>query len=114
MPKEKGKRTNQKTEKLCGLSIQLKDNQKRLLQNCNDIIRFCSVGDTYQDIGENNRNRIEDRIVKTFYKQSGFIEDKLWEREIKTVILVERKSQVYSTKEKEYKTRHEKTLYFTK
>ncbi len=95
------------------LIIQLKDNQKGLLQNCNDIIRFCPVDNTFQNAGEKSRNRIEDRTVKVFYKQGGFIEDRLWATEIKTVILVERKSQIYSTKEKKYKTRQEKALYLS-
>jgi predicted transposase YbfD/YdcC len=95
------------------LIIQLKDNQKGLLQNCNDIIRFCPANGTYENTGEKNRNRIEDRTVKVFYKQSGFIEDKFWAETIKTVILVERKSQIYSTKEKQYKTRQEQALYLS-
>ena len=95
------------------LIIQLKDNQKCLLQNCNDIIRFCPEDDIYQDTGEKNRNRIEDRIVKVFYKHGDFIEDKFWATEIKTVILVERKSHIFSTKDKKYKTRQEKALYLS-
>lgn len=95
------------------LIIQLKDNQKGLLQNCNDIIRFCPANDAYEKTGEKNRNRIEDRKVKVFYKQSGFIEDKFWAGTIKTVISVERKSQIYNTKEKGYKTRQEQALYLS-
>lgn len=95
------------------LIIQLKDNQKGLLQNCNDIIRFCPADGTYQNAAEKNRNRIEDRTVKVFYKQGGFIEDRFWATEIKTVILVERKSQIYSTKEKKYKSRQERALYLS-
>jgi predicted transposase YbfD/YdcC len=95
------------------LIIQLKDNQKGLLQNCNDIIRFCPANDTYENTGEKNRNRIEDRAVKVFHTQNGFIEDKFWAETIKTVISVERKSQIYSTKEKEYKTRQEQATYLS-
>ena len=93
--------------------IQLKDNQKGLLQNCNDILRFCPANGTYENTGEKNRNRIEDRRVTVFYNQSGFIEDKFWAEVVKTVISVERKSQIYSTKEKEYKTREEQALYLS-
>ena len=95
------------------LIIQLKDNQKGLLQNCNDIIRFCLANDAYEKTGEKNRNRIEDRTVKVFYRQSGFIEDKFWAEMIKTVISVERKSQIYSTKGKGYKNRQEQALYLS-
>ena len=93
--------------------IQLKDNQKGLLQNCNDILRFCPANGTYENTGEKNRNRIEDRTVTVFYNQRGFIEDKFWAEVVKTVISVERKSQIYSTKEKEYKTREEQALYLS-
>ena len=95
------------------LIIQLKDNQKGLLRNCKDVIRFCPANDAYEKTGEKNRNRIEDRTVKVFYQQSGFIEDKFWAENIKTVILVERKSQIYSTKKKRYKNRQEQALYLS-
>ena len=95
------------------LIVQLKDNQKGLLQDCNDIIRFCPANDAYENTGEKNRNRIEDRAVKVFHKQSGLIEDKFWAEKIKTVISVDRKSQIYSTKEKKYKARQEQALYLS-
>lgn len=95
------------------LIIQLKANQKELFQNCNDIIRFCQVVDTYQNTGEKNRNRIEDRIVKVYSQQNDFIENHQWSQFIKTVISVERKTQVYNTKEKMYKSRKEKAVYLS-
>lgn len=93
------------------LIIQLKENQKELLQNCNDIIRFSSNDDIYQTTGEKNRNRIEERTVEIYDKQNGFIENLQWAKHIKTVISVERKTQVYNTKEKKYRTRQEKAVY---
>ena len=95
------------------LIIQLKENQKGLLENCNDIILFSPAEDTYQTIGEKKRNRIEERKVTIYEKQNGFIEDPQWAKYIKTVILVERKTQVYNTKEKKYRTRQEKAVYLS-
>lgn len=95
------------------LIIQLKENQKELLQNCNDIIRFCPVDDIYQSTGEKSRNRIEDRVIKVYNKQNGFIENQKWATEIKTVISVGRKTQVFNTKEKKYKVRQEKAVYLS-
>ncbi|NOX48835.1 MAG: ISAs1 family transposase [Chlorobi bacterium] len=91
--------------------IQLKENQKGLLQNCNDIVRFSQNGGIYQTAGEKNRNRIEERTVEVYYGQNGFIEDQQWAKHIKTTISVERKTQVYNTKEKGYRTRQEKAVY---
>lgn len=95
------------------LIIQLKENQKELLQNCNDIIRFSSNEDIYQRTGEKKRNRIEERTVETYEKQNGFIENPQWAKHIKTVISVERQTQVYNTKEKKYRTRQEKAVYLS-
>lgn len=76
-------------------------------------MRFCPANGTYENTSEKNRNRIEDRTVAVFYNQSGFIEDKFWAGAVKTVISVERKSQIYSAKEKGYKTRQEQALYLS-
>jgi len=95
------------------LIIQLKENQKELLQNSNDIIHFSSNEDIYQSTGEKNRNRIEERTVEIYEKQNGFIENPQWKRHIKAVISVERKTQVYNTKEKKYRTRQEKAVYLS-
>lgn len=95
------------------LIIQLKENQKELLKNCNDIIRFSLNDDIYQRTGEKTRNRIEERRVEIYYKQNGFIENPQWAKHIKTVISVERKTQVYNTKEKKYRERQEKAVYLS-
>ena len=95
------------------LIIQLKENQKELLQNCNDIIRFSSIQDIYKNADEKNRNRIEERIVKTYDNQNGFIENTQWAKHIKTIISVEREAQVFNTKEKEYRIRQEKAVYLS-
>ena len=95
------------------LIIQLKENQKGLLQNCNDIIRFSQNEDVYQTTGEKNRNRIEERTVEIYEKQNGFIENTQWAKHIKTIISVERKTHVYNTKEKRYRTRQEKAVYLS-
>ena len=95
------------------LVIQLKENQKALLGNCNDIARFCKISDMYQMTGEKNRGRIEERTVKVYKGQNGFIEDPIWANHIMTVISVERKTLVYNTKEKKYKQRQEKAIYLS-
>lgn len=95
------------------LIIQLKENQKELLQNCNDIIRFSSIQDIYKNADEKNRNRIEERTVKIYDNQNGFIENTQWAKHIKTIISVERETQVFNTKEKEYRIRQEKAVYLS-
>lgn len=94
------------------LIIQLKENQKGLLQNCNDIIRFSKPVGVHQT-HEKSRNRIEERKVQVYNEQNDFIEDEQWKQYVRTIISVERITQVYNTKEKRYEIRQEKAVYLS-
>lgn len=92
--------------------MQVKENQKELLQSCQDIIRFSKAKDNYKDI-EKGRNRIEKRKSTIYYDQHGFIEDKQWAGHIKSIICIERNTEVFNTKEKVFKDRHESAIYIS-
>ena len=92
------------------LIIQVKENQKGLLQNCHDIIRFSKPKGCHQ-IAEKGRNRIENRKTSVFNNDEQFIGDEQWCNHIKSIICVERQASIFNTKEKAYKERHEVAVY---
>lgn len=92
------------------LLIQVKENQKELLQNCRDIIRFSKPEDVYKQT-EKGRNRIENRDVSIYVNKKQFIGDKQWNGYIESIVCVERQTSVFDTKEKEYKNRQESAVY---
>ncbi len=49
----------------------------------------------------------------TYGEQNGFIENPQWAKHIKMVISVERKTEIYNTKENKYTTRQEKAVYIS-
>ena len=61
-------------EKDKGLIVQLKENQKELLENCQDLIRFTQPREQY---GQQNseHGRIEDRMLTAYQNKDNFIED---------------------------------------
>jgi len=92
------------------LLIQVKENQKELLQNCRDIIRFSKPEDACQET-EKGRNRIENRDVSVYVNEKQFIGDKQWDGYIESVVCVERQTSVFNTKEKKHKDRYESAVY---
>lgn len=47
------------------------------------------------------------------YEQDGFIEDLQWAGYIKSIICIESDTEVFSTKEKAFKNRHETAIYIS-
>lgn len=92
--------------------IQLKDNQKELKRNCEDIVRFTTSEEVFCDT-EKNRNRIETRKVSVFYQTKEHIEDSLWGKYIKSVVWIERKTLIFNTKKKQYIPRNETSFYLS-
>ncbi|MFV0268740.1 MAG: hypothetical protein ACK5HT_16565, partial [Draconibacterium sp.] len=99
-----------KTRKKKKLIIQVKENPKELLQACTDIVRF-SKPDSYCQLSEKGRNRIEERSTSVYLDQMQFIGDKQWGKYIETVICVQRQTSVFDTKEKTYRDRGEVAIY---
>lgn len=92
------------------LLVQVKDNQKELLQNCQDIIRFSEPECVFRQT-EKGRNRIENRDVSVYGNEKQFIEDRQWDRHIKSIICVQRQTSIFDTKEKKHKDRDEVAVY---
>ncbi len=94
------------------LLIQVKENQKVLLENSQDVIRFLKPENTFES-REKARNRVEQRIVSVYNDKKQFIEDEQWKEHIKSIICVERKTSIFNTKKKEYSNRQENAIYVT-
>ncbi len=95
--------------------IQLKGNQKELLNNCNDIIKHSNVENskkTYTET-EKNRGRIETRTVNVFENIGEYITGKEWRGYIKNIVHITRDVNVYDTKLKKYIDRSETSIYIT-
>jgi predicted transposase YbfD/YdcC len=92
------------------LIVQLKENQKELLQNCEDLSRFTQPEGQY---GEENvgHGRIEKRKLTAYPNKDGFIEGQQWQELIKTIYRVERETQTFNTKTKGYETSNETAYY---
>ena len=90
--------------------VQLKENQKELLANCEDLARFTQPAGQY---GEENleHGRIEKRKLTAYPNKDGFIEDQQWLELIKTIYRVEREVQAFNTKTKGYETSNETAYY---
>ena len=95
-----------------GLIVQLKENQKELLENCQDLIRFTQPREQY---GQQNaeHGRIEDRMLRAYQNKDNFIEDEQWQALVKTIYQVDRKVQKLNTQNKQYETSSETAYYIS-
>jgi predicted transposase YbfD/YdcC len=99
-------------DKSKGLIVQLKENQKELLENCCDLIRFTQPTEQY---GEQNaeHGRIEQRMLTAYQNQANFILDQQWQKLVKTIYRVHRMVQKFNTKSKQYETSSETAYYIS-
>lgn len=95
-----------------GLIIQLKENQKELLENCRDIMRFTPPTQQYWEQNAQH-GRIEDRQLRVYQNQGNFILDQQWHQLIKTIYQVERKVEKLNTQTKQYETSRETACYIS-
>lgn len=92
--------------------IQLKENQKELLSNCEDLVRFTQPTGQYSE--ENvEHGRIEQRKLTAYTSKGDFIMDKQWQGFIKTICRVEREVQKFNTQNKRYETSSETAYYLS-
>lgn len=79
--------------------IQVKDNQENLVNNIEDIIRFCKP-DAEESSLEKSRGRIENRLTKAYSgpEMKEFIDDKDWKGYILVVLWVMRQRETKDKK----------------
>ena len=89
--------------------IQVKENQKTLLNDCINISATCSPIDNYQEPENRQRNRIERRTIE-IYDNTNLSDKDNWNL-VQAIIKVERKRQTFDTKTKSFKCSDEISFY---
>jgi predicted transposase YbfD/YdcC len=98
-----GKETNN------DIIVQVKENQKTLFNDCQTTAEIIVATDCYQEPLTKTRNRIESRHVSVFTTMA--ISDQTKWHLVKAIVKVERKRQVFDTKEKCWKHSDETSFY---
>jgi predicted transposase YbfD/YdcC len=91
--------------------IQVKGNQKTLLQDCQTLAQTTRPDALYQEPLTKTRNRLESRKVELFISPS-LTEAEKWAL-VKVVVKVERYRQVFDTKTKTWKNSDETAFYIS-
>lgn len=90
--------------------VQVKGNQKQLLENCEDTVRLSKPIETYTSDLVKAHGRLEQRTASVFTDLS-FIEDSDWKKYVKSIILVNRHRESFNTEQKQWIPSHEKSHY---
>lgn len=90
----------------------MKENQRILSDNCNDLIGLSCGNDVHTE-HDTHRNRLEKRTVTTYNNNNRLIEDAQWQEYVSTVIRVERQVSVLDTRTRQYEDRSETSIYIT-
>ena len=91
--------------------VQVKGNQKTLLNDCKTISETVSPDESYQEPVTKTRNRIESRQVEIFHAPQLTHVDK-WDT-VEAIIKVQRFRQVFDTKTNVWKDSHETAFYIS-
>ncbi len=91
--------------------VQVKGNQKTLLNDCQTIAETTIPDEVYQEPLTKTRNRIESRKVEVFIAPTLTDAEK-WVL-VKVVVKVERKRQLFDTKTKRWKNSDETSFYIS-
>jgi len=91
--------------------VQVKGNQKTLLNDCQTIAETITPDEVYQEPVTKTRNRIESRKVEVFIAPA-LTDDEKWNL-VKVVVKVERYRQVFDTKIKSWKNSDETSFYIS-
>ena len=91
--------------------MQVKSNQKTLLNDCQSISETTTPDEVYQEPLTKARNRIESRKVEIFISPA-LTHDQKWTL-VKVVVKVERYRQLFDTKTKTWKNSDETSFYIS-
>ena len=89
--------------------VQVKGNQKTLLNDCMNTAETIQPSDSYKEPINKTRNRIESRETKVY--ENMIISDTDKWKNVEAIIKVERKRDVFDTKTKQWKTTDETSYY---
>lgn len=90
--------------------LQVKRNQKNLLQKCADLAKARMPFSKSIRNGRREHGRIEKRTVAVFRKEERDLPD-TWDDHVKSVIKVERETRIFNTKTKQFDKSGETALY---
>jgi predicted transposase YbfD/YdcC len=90
--------------------VQVKENQKFLLEDCERISEISNLIETYTEPFEKEHGRITSRTANVFDISNMRNSDCKW-KDIKCVVQIMRKRDEFSTKEKKYKDTSEISYY---
>ena len=97
-----------------GVLIQLKENQKNLLEDVQCLTNNNAPTDTYQQPTEYAHGRIENRTTQV-YSDVNIIESEIlnedWETKIKAIVKVERRTERFNTVSRNYNPSQETAYY---
>jgi predicted transposase YbfD/YdcC len=91
--------------------VQVKRNQKTLLNDCQHISETTSPDEVYQEAATKTRNRIEHRTVEIFIAPT-LTDNQAWDL-VKVVVKVRRHRQLLDTKTKIWKNSDEISFYIS-
>ena len=91
--------------------VQVKKNQKTLLNDCENIANTIDSDDIFTEPFEKRRNRIESRKAEVFL--SPLLTDAEKRDSVEAVIKIDRFRRVFDTKKKEWKNNHETSFYIS-
>jgi len=91
--------------------VQVKENQKTLLHDCEMTAETMSPDDVYQEPVIKTRNRIESRKVEVF-TNTVIIDTSKWHL-VKAIVKVERRKRIFDTKAKSWKQSDEVSFYIS-
>lgn len=95
-----------------GLLIQLKDNQKNLQEDVQQVAKLEQPTEIYEAPIEIGHGRIENRKVTVYHQRiTDHLLEQQWSNHIKTIVCVERSRQVKDTVTGNWKTSEEKAYY---
>lgn len=89
--------------------IQVKKNQKTLFEDCVRTSETMQLSDSYEELSNKIRNRIENRKVY-IYEDMAINDTEKWQ-DIMAIIKVERKKELFDTKNKQWKVTDEVSYY---
>ena len=92
--------------------LQVKGNQRKLLEKCIDLSQTKKYHSVFTDKGKKARNRIEKRTVTVFHKKDYDLGD-TWDDSIETIIKIKRETKTLNTILKKFERSEETAFYIS-
>jgi predicted transposase YbfD/YdcC len=91
--------------------VQVKANQKTLLNDCEKTAETTQASDSYKELPDKARNRIESRKAEVY--EDIILSDREKWKSVRAIVKIEREREIFDTKTKEWKTTNEISYYIS-